>query len=1392
MMTLVRSLALIQIYMLACVNYSFAQYQDPGFENVQIEIEGVRLNCNIVAIKQDRNGLLWMTSNKGLISYDGYNFKLYQNALGDSTSLHDNFTHALFVDHSGGLWIGTATGLSRYNPVCDCFFNYHSSDNRIAPTGKITSIIEDYDQNLWVAAELGGLFRYESDSDSFTRFLHDSEDSITIASYIVKVLMADHQKHIWIGTGYGIWDDKGGLIRFNPATGEVKQFLHEPNNPNSLLDNRVSALLQDRENRIWVGTFQNGLHYYNPDKEEFIRMIRDPDKPDRIHASLAKRVWESPPFVQILYQDRAGGLWVGSCGGGINYFAPITNKFNYYAHDVENPNGISNDKLWSFFEDRSGQFWLGNLTQGGVHKMNPSLRKITRYSELNNLHVRKIHQSMREPGLIVLGTLHKGLQQLDLRTAKITPLHSAILRKSTSVTDHIQDVYEDSEGLLWLGFGRGDFKGSEMVEDLENGALGRLDPEMGQFSYYEIPADRFDSSHSTVYRICEDQEGYIWLGAGKNGLFGFSKDEETFDRYILSNEEGQNHDSEIYLIEKDQSGAIWVGDLAGEGALFRYDQQTNRFRSFLEGYKPLCFFEDSKRQYWIGTATGGLLHFNLDKSSFQQYTIEDGLLSNRVFDILEAPSGILWVSTDQGISKFDTESIRIMPSGIHSDEYQKTSMKAADGQLFFGGSSIVISFYPEELKGNLIPPHINLNSFSTSDETFNLIDFGSGNRDRITLSHLQNDLSFEYTGIHFSNPSKNKYKHKLEPYDHEWIRAETHRIARYTNLDPGEYKFTVIGSNDNDLWNEKGASVSFTIKSALWARWWAFFLYISLFMATIYGLYQFQLSRKLTIQDSERQTRINQVMKDFYTNITHEFRTPLTVILGMANRLMADTEYRVSNQANKSLEMIRRNGEKLVQLVNEMLDLAKLESGNLEVKAIQSDVIPYLKYLCESFHSLAQENGIKLIVYAEIDHLVMDFDSKKLETIVTNLLSNAIKFTPPGGRVIVHLSHQLVSKCPFFFIKIKDTGIGIPEDKLDKIFLRFYQDHHLSSKPRDGTGIGLALSKELVKLSGGVISVESTMGSGSEFTVQLPITKDAAKSNVQLPSLPPQEMNSSTIGITQISERGLDRHGKADEMSVFFDATENNSNKLPIALIIEDNLDVTEYLKECLKQDFYIITCTHGKEGVRTALDEVPDIIISDVMMPQMNGFEVCAILKDDERTNHIPIILLTAKATSEDKIKGLDQGADAYLIKPFEKAELMIRMTRLLEMREKLQKKYMNSLLALHGDHKEVGNNMEDFVRKVENIVLEHLSDENFSVNDLARALFLSRSQVHRKIKALTGMSTSIYVRRIRLQKAKKLLADRSLSIAEIAHHVGFKSPIYFSQAYKETFGESPSATHK
>jgi len=1327
-------------------------------------------NTAILDIVQGHEGYIWLATDDGLVRYDGYKFVTYRSIPGDSTSLSQNRIEKLYVDFTGDIWLGSKSGIDRYNPDCDCFIRYSSHES--APSnqqaGQINAFAEDRDNNLWIGTQEGGLFRYELESDKFTRFLDNPNNPNNLLEDEVRVLLVDKNNDLWIGTGepFDATISGGGLIRLDLQTGNTKRFLHDPANPNSLIDNRVSALTEDRDGKLWVGTCQSGLHYYDAQKEEFVRMM---PAHNALYAPQGEMgLWSSCPHVRFIHQDKDGEFWVGTYNGGIHHFDPESKKLSHYAHNPADPESLNSNQVWTFLQDRQDRVWIGNLP-GGLHMVDPSLHKFKVYTHdvenptsLSFDHVMGIYEAPQELEVIWLGTQGGGLNRLNTETGQFQHFRHHPNKKHSISSDIVWTTYEDQNGTFWVGTEAG---------------LDTLDRQTGKFTPYEIfENNAYTAISYPVIYMHEDRQGYLWLGTWSGGIIRLSKDKKTIKRYQFSNSSQQTFYNSVFAIHEDAKGTIWVGIF--QNGLFEYDANDDTFIHHLGEFGVNCLAEDSTGRFWVGTGEGGILHYNPANDIYKQYTTVDGLPSDAIHGALIDDKWNIWLSTENGIARFEPASNRFTSydtsDGLTSTNFNYTSaFKSKDGQLFFGSAGGLVAFYPNQIQGNPYPPDVVLDGLQIAGKAYDLQSYEENPSLQITLSHQQNDLTFDYVGLHFTNPSDNIYKYQMLPYDEDWINAGTQRTARYTNLDPGEYTFQVTARSSDGLWNKDGAALHFYIAPPWWTRWWAYALFIAILIGIGYWFYRFQLSRKLAVAENKRLTEIDHLKSSLYTNITHEFRTPLTVILGMTNDLQANIRNKQLDKAATSLEMIQRNGKKLLHLVHEMLDLAKLESGNMELQWVQGDVVPFVKYLGESFQSLAQASQIDLTVYAEVDALVMDFDADKLSAVISNLLSNAIKFTAPGGKIIMHLNRTLEGENEYFVLKVKDNGSGISEEAIPKIFDRFYQVDSSSSRKGEGTGIGLALTKEFLTLMQGTIDVKSAPGRGSEFTVRIPVSRnvpEAKAAGIPLSYQPhPSTANNSP---------------KTFELP-------DNDEDLPLAVVIEDNTDVARYLQTCLQGKYLTLHAINGLVGIEMAFEKVPDVIICDVMMPGKDGFEVCTTLKSDARTDHIPIIMLTAKATLKDRLTGLSHGADAYLEKPFVKAELFTRLDQLVLLRKKIIDKFENDGFTQFLKNRPE-NPKAKFLKNVVEVIHKEMNNENFGTRQLAYSLHLSESQLYRKLKAITGKSTAIFIRSIRLQKAKELILTTDKTISEIAYEVGFHDPSWFSRAFKEEFGFAPSETVK
>ena len=1350
------------IYFLIFSNFFalHAQTNDNNFKKVIIEIDEEEV-YDVHKIVQDHKGYMWMATNLGLIRYNGIEGEKYSKKVNDTVIVIDDIA-TLFVDSQGEIWIGSISGLSRYNPDCDCINIYPSNDVDNPITG-VLSIAEDKNHDLWFGTQNGELYRYKKGNNSFAKFLNEPIKSVNLAGNYITQLLVDRNNNLWIGTIGQESDKSSGLIRFNIDSGDIKQFLHDPLNSNSLLNNRISGLYEDQQGQILIGTYKSGFHIYNSQSKLLKRISNNSDASNKIYAPYSESsVYGEDPFVRIIHQDKNGDYWIGTSGKGINYFNTSNKNFKNYNFNLVNP-----QILYSIYEDRQGNLWFGGIMGAGLFKADLFERKYQFNKSFNS--IGSSYESDFNPGIIWVNSLQLGLSKLNLKTNEIKRyVHDKSNSKSIG-HNWVRSAYQENKETIWFGLGFGGADGNS----LGDGGIDKMDISSETFKHFKLTRDDDgkDGFSYTPYSICEDSEGYLWVSGGKGGLFRSDKEKNTFKPFKLTNNDETNRDIILNKVCKDSNGDIWASDFKDEGTLFLYNREEDTFKPYLKGFKVYKVLIDEQGWYIIGTWTKGLLHLNPDTGSFIQYTKKDGLPSHSGVDIVAGDEGVFWVATRMGPAKFDSRTGKISSIGLLKGMYNVSILKASDGQIYLGDkkNNGLLSFYPHQVNGNPYPPQINISEMLISNTKYLV---GKSDSSDLVVPYNQNDITFKYIALHFSNSEKNSYQYRLKPLDDTWINADFENTARFINLPPDTYTFEVKAANSDGVWSETPEAVTFTIKPAWWATWWAYALYIFALVFLADRFYRFQLSKKMADSESKRLKELDQLKNALFTNITHEFRTPLTVIKGMTGAIKSNLESKQHDNLETSLEIIDRNSDGLLNLINEMLDLAKIESGNMKLNLVQADIIPYTKYLTQSFHSLTEEKDIKFRVHCDIEHLEMDIDVAKFTAIVTNLISNAIKFTPQNGEILIYIDRIQESNRDVISLKVKDTGLGISKEDQLRIFDKFYQVENTSSRLGKGTGIGLALAKEFVELMSGSIDVESTHGKGSVFNIKIPITNNAVRSDGS------ELVLTSTIFKPNLAPI-------VSENSQYLNKSDEN---LPLVLIVEDNIDVAHYIKTCLSENYQISHASNGAMGIDMALEKIPDIIISDVMMPEKDGFELCEILKKDELTDHIPIIMLTAKATFEDRLTGLSHGADAYLTKPFEKAELLTRIDQLIVLRKKLLSKFektgIESLL-----NKNVKNSETKFLEKIITIIHDNIIQSDFGPVQLAQKLHCSESQLYRKLKAISGKSTAVFIRSIRLQKGKELIQTTNKTISEVAYDVGFNDPSYFSRAFKDEFGSNPSS---
>ncbi len=1364
--------------------YPETNWPEPIFEHFTLA-DGLPEN-SVLVIMQDHLGYMWFGTQGELVRYDGYNMKSYLPDASDSSRLNVGQMRKIYEDKSGFIWIGKNNGLNCFNRANEKFtrFMHDPGDSTSISSNIITEIYEVKERNLLIGTDKGlNLFDYQNETFKQIHFNNSVyldevnsilEDQLTGNIYVVsnnKIFIFDTEKQILIDenqinqliTGIGVinsflqskdgifWIGHSlGLSKIDLKRSTIKHYQIVPSNKYDVR-NYFHELVESKDGFIWLisGEFEEGsLVIFDQQTEKFKHIEHDQNNPNSIASS--RYIWS-------IYEDRTGVIWVGSFYNGLNKWDRNKSEFKRFVNDPSNISKGDFNTIFSIIEDSEGIIWFG--TYNGLNSFNRNTGEFRNFKLDNNLN-----------------------------------------------DNTVTFIYKEDSGIFWLG--------------TETRGLIKFDPiRNSKIFYSNIPDDPHSIGHNTIRYILPEGDDVLWIGTRGGGLNKFNKNSGKFIKYLPEpgNPKSLSYER-VECIFRDRKGKLWIGT-QGNAGLNSFDATNNSFKSFRHiGGGPVVpvIHEDQKGNFWIGAINKGISLFDRESESFS-YTIE--LSNNLIRSILEDDSGNLWIGTDYGLSKINPET-RVVKNYITSDTFEgnrfsnKSAFKTSAGEMLFGTADGFILFHPENIKDDPIPPQVvisNVSLFNRPDEKLEYDGFIS-EISELNLSYNENDLRFDYVGLHFAYPSRNKYKYMLEGYEEDWVDAGTQRNATYTNLDAGEYVFRVKACNLDGVWNEEGASLSIIISPPFWATWWAYIIYFLLGVSIVYFLRKYEMNRlglknqvKLDEVKLKEREETDKMKSRFFANISHEFRTPLTLILGPAENIKPDSS---AEEVEKQTGMIKRNAQRLMNLINQLLDLSKLEAGKLKLKASKNNIVPFVRGIVMSFESLAERKDISLKVHSDQEVIELYFDKDMMIKILTNLLSNAIKFTDEGGSITVTVGHAVpilsgsasssadeipnqarlpdgqVRNDSMLAITIKDTGIGIPDDELPKLFDRFYQVDSSQTREYEGTGLGLALTKELVECHHGNIHVKSKIGdpakagtSGSEFIIELPKGKD--------------HLNADEIVETDISDDKSifiddSAFGKKSEM-VVDDLGKDLREENKLVLLVEDNKDVREYIKDTLHSNYRVVDAANGQQGLDKAKEIMPDIIISDIMMPEMDGIEFCRIIKTEFLTSHIPVILLTAKASHENKIEGLETGADDYLIKPFDSKELFVRIKNLIDQRTRLKEKFSKDIQPR--PERVTTNPLDDeFLKKAFDIVEEHLDDVGFDTELLAKDLFVSRMQLHRKMHAITGQAPGEFIRAYRLKRAAEMLLEKKLSVTQVAFEIGYNSPSHFSKAFTKYFNCSPS----
>lgn len=1300
----------------------------------------------IFDIVQDRQGNMWFATYDGLNKYDGYDFTVYQHDEQNPYSIGCDITRSCMVDSQGNLWIGTEEGLSLYDASQDKFYNYHYQKNR--PISGIVEISEN--QLLLFSNKSKSLLLFDTETQQFSNEpLHPSLLSISPTT------ISRQGDNVYIGSYKGVF------------VYSISRKTLEDITPNELQDKQILAILQQSPICLWIGTEGHGLYKVNPQTKETTNYVNTPGKKGGISSN----------YIRSLALDSQNDLWIGTINS-LNTYNETTDSFDSYTSDTEVNGSLSQTSVRDIFMDSQGGMWLGTF-YGGLNYYHPlknrfqNIRSIPKTNSLNSNIIGCIKEDKHKK--LWIGTNNGGLNFYDPQTCQF--VHYT--RKDGLASNDVKAIYVDeAQNLVYIG--------------THTGGLSILRRNSGRIETFNQRATR------NIYDIEPAINGDLWL-TGMTVLIRFNPQKKTLTRITAQSDGRPLAQEEFTYILRDSQQRLWMGSEKGMNVYTENKDGLLVCPILPEGF-PIrhkavtAIHEAHNGIFWIGTRSG-LFRFDENKKEYKQYTTADGLPNNVIHGILEDANGGLWLSTNKGLSRLqpETEKFRNYTDndGLQSNQFTNNAhCRTADGQMYFGGINGITLFHPEQIVDNPYTPPVvitQLHLFNRrvfpNDDTGILKTDISGTKS-ITLSSKQSMFSLDFVVSNYISGNHNTFAYMLKGFDKEWYYSNNLRTVSYSNLPAGTYHFLVKAANSDGKWNETPTELEIVVLPVWYKTWWAILLFIIAFVSITIFIFRYfwlrkSMEAKLQMErvDKERQKEVSEMKLRFFINISHELRTPLTLILAPVQEMLD----KVSDRwLHRQLEHVQKNTNRLLHLVNQLMDYRRAELGVFNLKVRLNLIHNVVEKNFLFYERLAQRKRIAYNLSSNAEGREIFCDPDYMELIVNNLLSNAFKYTGEGKSITVTLkeeNHELL-------LQVKDTGSGIPIDKQGKIFERFYQadNEHL------GSGIGLSLVQRLVELHHGRIELESEEGVGSTFSIYLPTEESTylpEEKLVESESIEEQRVYTTNNRDMYVIDTE-DKESPEDEASPEETAAKDRQNKESI-LIVEDNTDIRQYLCEELGKTYHILKAENGEEALSIVKEQEVSLILTDVMMPVMDGLQLCKQIKQNLRTCHIPVIILSAKTDLKEQLEGLQVGADDYIPKPFSMIMIATKIKNLFRTRYRAIEHYSNSLEV---EPEKVALNPldEELLKKAVAIVEKHMDNVEFSTEIFAREMCMSRSNLHIKMKALTGESANDFIRKMRFNQACKLLKEGKYTVSEISGMVGFNTPSYFATSFKKYFGCLPS----
>ncbi|AOW20133.1 hybrid sensor histidine kinase/response regulator transcription factor [Urechidicola croceus] len=1305
-------------------------------------------NGRVTSIVKEVNGFVWIGTKNGLNRYDGLELKIYTKK---NSNLSSNDISDLLIDNNNGIWITTlGGGLNFYDRENDSFVIYkHNSDEQNSiVSNQVNTVFKDAKGVVWLGTE-NGLCSYDTNISKFTSFNQNTDSIQVLNKYSITSIYEDKNDKLWLGT-FG-----NGLFMFDKQIGSFKQII--PNE--SQISDYINVISELNPDKLLIGTSGSGLLLVDVQTLKFSNFFKE-------NIGVAQDI----NIVRSIRKDKKNNLWIGTDGNGVleieypNGKNPLVHN---YLYNSQLESSLSGNAVYEIMEDEYSNIWIGTAWNG-VNILNKNNNNELLFSDIVGVNPTPVLSIYKNNNQLFLGLDGEGLTVYNKKLNKVQYYNDT--NKTSFGAKYIQQITESNSGDFWLG-------------TFANGLI-RFNQKTGKTKQFKNDFKNDKSiSYDDVRDIIEDLNGNLWIATWGGGLNFFNITNEEFFRFKENYNDVNSISSDNVIALEQDTDKIWVATFGG--GLNKFDVKSRKFKHYLHtetdsttisSNNIFSLLKDSKGNLWIGTSGDGINRMKLSTERIERFETNENIRYRTITGIIEDDYGTIWFTTKQGIVNYDyaTNSFQTFPN--MSGEFHINSIfKDELGYLYFGGINGVVKFNPKTIYQDTSQPQVKLTNFKLFNKDLEIgeneiLKKNISLEKKVTLKHNLDVLTFEFAAFKFPFSNNCEYSIKMENFDDEWRNIGKDRTATFTNLSPGDYVFKVKSRVVGTDWGKDFTSIQIEILKPFWLKWWAFLFYGLILLSLFYAFRKYTIAwerMKSNLEfekfSHEKDTELYNLKQQFFTNISHEIRTPVTLILSSINRLFDKGELLEKRQTNAA-HTIRKNSNHLLQLVNELLDIRKFESNDIKLKISKNDFVVFCKEIFLSFSEIASDRNIEYNFEVEKEPIELFFDKNQLEKVIYNLLTNAFKFTKNGGEIKFKIENDDTN----VFVIVQDSGVGISKSQLTKIFNRFYQVKNSKNDWKSGFGLGLSISKEIIELHKGTISVDSKKLKGSTFKLKLLKGKNHFSTD-EILEVPPSEVQTKEINIS-------------DNLSV----SQTVKNELSV-LIVEDNVEIQNYLKDLLSESYQILQAYNGKEGLKIAEKKFPDLIISDVMMPIMDGIEFAKKLKLNTNTSHIPIIILTARTSIKNKMEGFETGADEYITKPFNEEFLKARIQNLLNSRKMLREKFRNEKI-LTPTELAINSTDQIFLDKLYTSLEKNLESNDLKANIISREIGMSHSVMYKKIKALTGLSFIEFIREYRLSIAMKLISELGYSVSEACYKVGYSDRKYFSKLFKQKFAKNPS----